>query len=65
MEKVYQNDSEYECKMREAEVQSLYGSEVCRMREIELDLLEESSRARRIRVKFDIQNAETYMTLGT
>ena len=28
-------------------------------------LAEESSRMRRIRVGFDIQNAETYMTLGT
>ena len=28
-------------------------------------LAEESSRTRRIRVRFDIQNAETYMTLGT
>ena len=27
-------------------------------------LVEESSRTRRIRVGFDIQNAETYMTLG-
>ena len=48
MEKVYWNDSKYECKMREAEVQSLYGSEVCGMHEIELDLSEESSRARQI-----------------
>ena len=28
-------------------------------------LAEESSRTRRIRVGFDIQNVETYMTLGT
>ena len=28
-------------------------------------LAEASSRTRRIRVGFDIQNAETYMTLGT
>ena len=52
-------------KMRETEVQSLYSSEVCGMCEIELVLLEESSRVRQIRVEFDIQNAETYMILGT
>ena len=28
-------------------------------------LVEELSRTRRIQVGFDIQNAETYMTLGT
>ena len=36
MEDVYRNNSEYECKMREAEVQSLYSSEVHGMCEIEL-----------------------------
>ena len=36
MENVYRNDSEYECKMREVEVQSLYSSEVHGMCEIEL-----------------------------
>ena len=30
-----------------------------------ISLSEESSRTRRIRVEFNIQNAETYMTLGT
>ena len=52
-------------KSRETEVQSLYSSEVHRMHEIELALSEESSRTRQIRVEFDIQNAETYMTRGT
>ena len=52
-------------KLRETEVQSLYGLEVRGMCEIELALLEESSRVRQIRVKFDIQNVETYMTRGT
>ena len=46
-------------KMREAEVQSLYSSEVHGMHEIELALSEESSRTRQIWVKFNIQNAET------
>ena len=65
MENVYRNDSEYECKMREAEVQSLYSSEVHGMREIELVLSEELSRMRQIWVEFDIQNAEMYMAWGT
>ena len=36
MENVYRNNSEYECEMREGEVQSLYSLEVRGMHEIEL-----------------------------
>ena len=52
-------------KMREAEVQSSYSLEMRGMCEIELALSEESSRMRQIRVEFNIQNVETYMTWGT
>ena len=52
-------------KTRGAETRSSYGSEVRGMCGIELSLSEESSRVRRIQVRFNIQNVETYMTLGT
>ena len=57
-------------KTWEVEVQSSYSSEVCRMHGIDLIIRtssdsEESSRTRWVWVEFNIQNAETYMTLGT
>ena len=62
---MYRNDSEYKSEdERNGGLEFVWfrGEQNVRNRII---LAEESSRTRRIRVGFDIQNAETYMTLGT
>ena len=62
---MYQNDSEYKSEDERnggSEFVWFGGAQNAWNRII---LAEESSRTRRIRVGFDIQNAETYMTLGT
>ena len=62
---MYRNDSEYK-----SEDERNGGSEFVWFRGVQsawnrIILAEESSRTRQIRVGFDIQNAETYMTLRT
>ena len=62
---MYQNGSEYKSEDERnggSEFMWFGGAQNARNRII---LAEESSRMRRIRVGFDIQNVETYMTLGT
>ena len=62
---MYRNDSEYK-----SEDERNGGSEFMWFGSVQnaqnrIILAEESSRTRQIRVGFDIQNVETYMTLGT
>ena len=62
---MYRNDSEYKSEGERnggSEFVWFGGAQNARNSII---LAEESSRMRRIRVGFNIQNAETYMTLGT
>ena len=62
---MYQNDSEYKSEDERnggSEFVWFGGAQNARNKII---LAEESSRMRRIQVGFNIQNAETYMTLGT
>ena len=65
MEGVYWNDSKYEYRDERSGGSEFvwFGGAWNAWNRIILS--EESSRTRRIRVEFDIQNAETYMTLGT
>ena len=62
---MYRNDSEYKSgdkRNRGSEFVWFGGAQNVRNR---IMVAEESSRTRRIRVGFNIQNAETYMTQGT